>query len=391
MCIVHIVQRDKFTSGYINFMKIYMNEYHHHFIVLKKEQELKVVNQEGMVFVEDFCSKLDQATAHLLSCAEMIIVTGVFSSFQILRRLPKRILSKTYLHFWGAEFYGWAENQGKRSIKENLRFQIRKKCFKRCAGYIFLIDGEYENFQKIFGIKKRHFIAPMPDDPCKDYKLADFRKKRNENCVKVLVGNSATESNQHMEVIDWLQRYRSHSIQIYMPLSYGEDTYREIVIQYAQKKLGNRFFPILHYMDGKDYMEFVSQMDIGIFNNNRQQAMGNIQMCLGLGKKVFLREDTSMWKRYLKDGYMIFPIRNIEDMDYEAFRAVPSEMKEKNSSIYDEKESYLKEKSLWETTIKYILGGGVTSSTKISFSGNAAGFSKLYPIQPQDCYGGAAA
>ena len=47
-------------------------------------------------------------------------------------------------------------------------------------------------------------------------------------------------------------------------------------------------------MNNKDYIQFLNQIDIAVFNHNRQQAMGTIRSLLGMGKKpvwhqIFLR------------------------------------------------------------------------------------------------------
>ena len=39
-------------------------------------------------------------------------------------------------------------------------------------------------------------------------------------------------------------------------------------------------------------------IEIAIFNNDRQQAMGNITALLGMKSKVFIRDDTSMWSNF---------------------------------------------------------------------------------------------
>ena len=41
-------------------------------------------------------------------------------------------------------------------------------------------------------------------------------------------------------------------------------------------------------MPYSSYISFLGSIDIGIFNNNRQQGMGNITNLLYLGKKVYL-------------------------------------------------------------------------------------------------------
>ena len=51
MSIVHVVHRDKFTSGYINFMKTEMGN-ENIFITLKDGFELSLVDEENIYYIE---------------------------------------------------------------------------------------------------------------------------------------------------------------------------------------------------------------------------------------------------------------------------------------------------------------------------------------------------
>ncbi len=360
MSIVHVVHRDKFTSGYINFMKTEMGS-ENIFITLKDGFELSLVDEENIYYIENYpdCRRNSQIL-RILEESNLIIFTGIFDSLGLLRFLPRHILKKTYLQFWGGDFYYFAERRPLTDVSWNYWKHERVKCFKKCAGFIFLIEGEYEKFQESFKIRKPYFVAPMPADSRIHFRIKELRGKRRGSCTKVLIGNSATSTNHHMGVIDWIARYRDEDMEVYIPLSYGGDNeYCEKIMAYAADKLGDKFYPVLNYMDLNSYIEFVADMDIGIFNNNRQQAMGNILMCLGLGKKVYLREDTSMWARYVEDGYQVFPIKKTECMTYEGFIDFDEAAGVKNQMLYDEKETEDKAIRLWEKVIKPFWGGVV--------------------------------
>ncbi|MDT4885149.1 hypothetical protein FQZ97_1213590 [compost metagenome] len=60
------------------------------------------------------------------------------------------------------------------------------------------------------------------------------------------------------------------------------------------------------------YLNFLGRVDIAIFNHKRQQAMGNIITLLGLGKKVYMRNDVSSWRTFSKAGIKIYEVSSIE-------------------------------------------------------------------------------
>lgn len=363
MKIVHFVSRDKFTSGYINFMKIKMRDYEHSFIILSKGFPLSLIDENSIYYIKDF-KKIRKAADIMneLQKCDIVIVSGVWFDVQYaLNQLSNRILHKTYLHFWGGDFYFLAENKSIRHIKWHIKKILLELCWYRSAGLIFLIDGEYEKYVELGGIKKPHYIAPMPGDPCKENQLADYRQKRNEekDTVKILVGNSATETNAHIEVFKMLKNFPRDRIKVFVPLSYGDKgTYLNFVITKGKELLGSAFYPILDYMEKEEYIKLLSTMDIAVFNNNRQQAMGNISLLLGLGAKVFLRDDTTMWKRFSDEGYTIYPITMIMDTSFNELVQFSEKDRSKNEMISDSRDSMKLSEDAW--TEIFERGGYIT-------------------------------
>ena len=181
---------------------------------------------------------------------------------------------------------------------------------------IFLIKGENEKFEEITNLHKPYFIGSFPaysEREC-DYDV-NFEPE-NEN--RVLIGNSATIDNNHIEIFNMLSKWRDR-IKIVVPLSYGEAEYREEVKKCGSEIFKHNFIPIEHYMDRQDYINLLSTCKVGIFDNNRQRALGNIDILLHLGKKVYLRNGTSMWDMFREKGICIHDVREIAEGSLEDF------------------------------------------------------------------------
>ena len=71
-------------------------------------------------------------------------------------------------------------------------------------------------------------------------------------------------------------------------------------------------------------------------------------MMLAMGKKVYLRDDTSMWKRYIDEGYIVFSIKKALRLQYQEFIKFDKESALNNERIYDENETIEKIKSKWD-------------------------------------------
>jgi hypothetical protein len=357
--ILHIVHRDKFTSGYVNFMKKEMQTYKHYFVISNKGFELELANEDNVVFIDGYKKRdsLKQIIAIATEC-DLIVATGIFESMDaFLLKFPNSILNKTYLHFWGGDFYLLRDKVSLHHVRTCLSNYKRKSLFKKCAGFIFLIDGEYDKFVDITHIKKKHYVAPMPGDPYKKINFIELQQeldqcKKNDGKIKILVGNSATKTNMHIEAFKKLKKFSMEKMEIYVPLSYGDEKYRDMVLQKGKSILGKAFHPITEYMPEAEYIYLLASMNVGIFNNNRQQAMGNISIMLGLGKKLFLRDDTSMWKRYHNKGYIIYPIDDIDSLELEKFVYFDDKDRKRNQLLYEKNGSVNKIINAWNNVFQ---------------------------------------
>ena len=73
-------------------------------------------------------------------------------------------------------------------------------------------------------------------------------------------------------------------------------------------------------MPKKQYYNHLKDIDIAIFNNNRQQAMGNIAALTLLGAKVYIRDDTTMWNHFVLDnGFRLYSMNSICELNFDSF------------------------------------------------------------------------
>lgn len=339
MRIVHIVARDKFTNGYIKFMVSQFKDYPQIFFTTRGSYYL---DRSSLACIYDVDQQIElirnQQYSAMLRSADKIIISGVWVQTELMVAFLKiGLIKKTFFHFWGGDFYSYREPAG--SLKSLVVRNLFFLAFSKAAGLVFLIDGEYEQFKRITHVSNRSFIAPEPDDPSDIKDWPDFSKYRNETVhrsINVLVGNSATASNFHEEVFERLKQYKTEWMKVYVPLSYGNTGYRETVVDKGFTMFGDSFSPLLDFMDSKDYIKFLTGMDVAIFYCDRQQAMGTINLLLGLGKKVYLRRGTSMWNAYVEQGFTIFDADSINQLSYEEFYGFDRMARRKNMERADE-------------------------------------------------------
>lgn len=338
MRIVHIVNRDKFTVGYINFMKK-MSGYDHIFFIHKEGWELHLESDENIFFVSTYNDLSKKIYNMYLKDADLIIISGFFFWKEMYPFIRHSIFKKTYIHLWGGDFYCLKSNK---SFKERVINRIKKYLLSNAGGVINLISNDYIELCKYCTPKGKHFLAPMCGDGTAQELVSSLRlSEKSRNPISIIVGNSATETNQHFDILKGLSRFKDENIEIVCPLSYGCTEYADSVIQFGTKIFGNKFVPLLKYMDKKMYYEYIAKSCVAVFNNNRQQAMGNINAALGLGCKVYIRSDAPMWEEYYKKRkYEVFKVEDIDSMTFDEFVRISDEQIAANQKRYIKSSDY---------------------------------------------------
>ena len=184
-------------------------------------------------------------------------------------------------------------------------------------GLITHLNGDYLYAKKTYNVKGNYFYCLIYlSNVFGNY---NFEKRVNKE-IKIQVGNSADFSNNHLEIFEKLRNVKDNNIKIVCPLSYGENNkYTKKVIEKGKHIFGKKFIPILEYLPFKEYLKLLSEIDIAIFNHDRQQAMGNIITLIGLGKKVYLRDDISTWNSLNEINLKVFSFNN-SDFSLELLR-----------------------------------------------------------------------
>ncbi len=288
--ILHIFPNQKFTQPFIDFVNNNFPPSEHLFLVIGAKDFVKI--ESNNIIILSHISLMKNLFLFLKSLynAERIIFHSLFfneRTLQIVLFQPW-LLKKSYWIMWGGDFY-FPETQPR----------IRKKIIKK-IGHCIGNKGDYEFVKDIYSARSKRIFSIMY--PSNLYKEISYQQTYTNDCINILVGNSANPSNNHIEVFEKLLNYNRDKIMIYSPLSYGgaDEEYTKKVINKGKDLFGDRFKPMEEFIPFNEYIEFLSKIDIALFNPDRQQAFGNIITLLGFGKKVYLKSSVSTFS-LLKD------------------------------------------------------------------------------------------
>lgn len=292
--ILHLVEHEKFIPAFINLIADHLNSRRHHFFFIHNGH--RYTPQGGEIVTRNAAptgaARYLLSLARELNRADKIVLHGLFNSRLILLLfLQPWLLHKCYWIIWGGDLYTYAINEG--GSKWRLKEWFRRPLIRRFGHLVTYVPGDVELARQWYGARGQyHECLVYPSNTYHHIELPDHHHEG----LQILVGNSADRSNEHIEVLQKLQAHRDTPLKVFVPLSYGDNTYAEAVIEQGQRLLGDRLVPLRDFMPYDAYLRLLGGIDIAIFNHRRQQGMGNIIALLGMGKTVYLRSDTTSWK-----------------------------------------------------------------------------------------------
>lgn len=347
--ILHLSMDDKFTD-----MALYYFE-----LLNPKNNTLVVYTDKQPKFVKTNCTWVNRS-----NIIERINITDydlvIFHSlpsvlFYFIKKLPKNI-PIVWLG-WGYDYYdllpekllldktfqvsnmdrgrGFNFKGFKEAIKKII-FPNKNKIIERINYFSPVLESEYKMVKEALNCRDfPEYIYFNYGSLEKNYIKGFDGKLVNGN--NILVGNSATDTNNHVEIFDLLNTLAlGDSTKIICPLSYGNDTYKKNIINIGNNILGERFEPLVEFMNIDDYISKIISCRVVVMNHVRQQAFGNIITMLYLGAKVFLREENPIYIFLKNKGAIIYSIQGLEknnDLIYE--KLIDSEVVKNQNILRD--------------------------------------------------------
>jgi len=232
--------------------------------------------------------------------------------------------------FWGGELYDDAEIYPYAIIGPSTRallgrttpYQLLRHGYKQVVRYLHQKGLKYS--LKLDAISKIKLVGISDVDEAHYFKSLGILKEGIEPIrffyyraeelgpeilpsperKNILVGNSAAFTNNHLEIFELVAALNLTGQQLVVPLGYSDnDGYVERLSQKAKRLLGNRYQPVLDFMDINAYQAKLRDCGYAIFNHLRQQALGTILMALQMGLRVFLNREGRNYLFFKRLGF----------------------------------------------------------------------------------------
>lgn len=294
MRILHILPFVEYGKNFISLLERNQDHHSHVFYITNQELEGKI-NHKVLTGLRQY---FDLYFAFLKY--DKVFCHGLFNNrHNVLYLFVPFKKDKFYWVVWGGDLYFY-KHKGV-GFKDQLAEFVRKLLLKKVSNILSGTLGDYHLITEIYNNKAQlHFV--------KYYLPIHYLSHINKPLVSnVLIGNSASSTNNHSEIIERLVReVVLNSKKFYFPLSYGDNKYAEEIIKIGEISLKGKFFPITEYMHYENYIDLLKEIDVAVMYHDRQQALGNIIQLLALGKKVYIRSDTTHYSQLVGEGFILF-------------------------------------------------------------------------------------
>jgi hypothetical protein len=279
------------------------------YIVLSEHDDLKHIKSNNLDLIKSKPTK-DTFDFLLKNISNKSIL--IFHSFTenykyFLDSLP-RYIPKIWL-FWGYEGYNslpYSYYIGYKSYNAGYPKSIlsKIKCIKNYVSNFFITPHNKLHQQMIrkmdycaTWVEKDFFLAQKFNENLKHVYFSYYTSEllrfhlledTQSNFDKILLGNSANPTNNHIEALEYLYSIK-YKGEILCPLSYGgSETYIKNVMEFAKSKFGENFIPLTSFMPLVEYQALINSCGIVWMNHQRQQAAGNLFVAFCTNKTVIL-------------------------------------------------------------------------------------------------------
>lgn len=369
----HLLTDEKFIDGFIDAAEKVapgLNVYIFTFSGPPKyvKSELKIRLPLGTPGLTEYLSKLngdDKVFVHWFSD----------ELFPHLNHVPSDV--KIGLMFWGGDFLE-QHPEFIKHIYEPLTFKIVERLHRRSAFYktvnpVVLLRQVYDfcttqyRWRKYYAkavdircaflkrlnlfchwnIEDMHIVqrlyGGMPEfkNFFYDFGFSQFEEINEIDAVNdekiIWLGNSATFPNNHADAIVHLKDYAKENIKFIAPLSYGNVRYRNIVSRMAKRYFGNKFIILKDFIPFSEYLKIIKGVDVVVMYHKRTQGAANIFALLRMGKKVFLKPESTIFTLAHKNGIKVFNANSIAGMPFQEFiQPLTFAEKKQNQAIVNE-------------------------------------------------------
>lgn len=318
---LHIIYDSVYSYSFVEFINKNFNKDSHTFLLLRSNNyaiggDFFEKNNNIIIFDNE------ETLKYYLMRARVIIVHYLHEYFCSAYRKIKPP-GQLYWGFWGGDLYNYIQMEQfglkTQGVLDSLGISNnceeisidRNYTIRHLTGFFAFDYSEYQLLKSHFVTNAKYidFIYPNPVDKfSSNFSVNDSSGQlKNKDKIKILVGNSANPSNNHMEILEILSKMDNNHFEIVLPLSYGgSKTYINYITEYTKLNFPNNCIILYELLSPDGYDLMLKDIDVVIFNHMRQQGVGNIRRLIRLRKAVYLNSKSTLYNFLVNSGIRVF-------------------------------------------------------------------------------------
>lgn len=330
--ILHILDEEKFLKKAIQIFNDILPKDNVYLIgVNNRKSEIfhERIQLENIFYVETGSSRYKRVFQEYAKKADIIFFHNLYKSYKLnlYSLIPNNTKNVWYL--WGAEIYGLNPRtnnllpltqkayNSNLSILKLLRKRVLSKIKKNYEWYLFKkiltdkIDYVLTNISEDIDLLESYIHNSTSKGWFTYFSFSEqnWEEKIVLKRNNILIGNSSSETNNHVDAFELIRGKDISQRKIYVPLSYGDEDYKRVVILKGRNLLKEKMVPLTEFLSFDEYNSIIKSCSILIMNHKRQQAFNTIMMAIAAGCKVFLRDENTIYSCLKREGFLVFSVQ----------------------------------------------------------------------------------
>lgn len=329
------MKKQKFTADISQFYDVHLNNGEHEICYFRQRSDESLIQKEislpqkEIYFGRNILSGLLRFYRAVRSYDYIAFHSYLYPYWlKGFLALVPGIVKKLIWIEWGADLYTWkSDNHGPLGKLKN---HVEKKLRTKCAAAVCIFPPDCDHYRQEFpNSRAKVYYAPYCGaEAPEEYRNYDPHSRlaessKNSDTIYIQVGHSATPAVQHIRVLDMLKRFADRNIRIFLPLSYGDELYAEKVRKYAEELFPGKVICLREMMPKQEYFELLRRVDIAVFHTYRQIALGNIKRMLFRNVKIYMPENSVMYRYFSDNSAPVQKSEELESCSFEELISVP--------------------------------------------------------------------
>ena len=337
MKILHLINDWVFDNAVIrNFSAMEENgKLHNKFVILRSSDDkvLRKIELPNLVeVVQTDTEECKWLRAELFDVIWVHAITNIKASFILSLAMRPIIMWSTwgydYVRFANRWLYGprttrlWFKVTSTRSaVKTILTYLVAKtswvrflphlhcRFFRMVDFYSTVVPDEEVLLSRIVRPSARRLAFHYTSKTNHEILLPQV----NLDVKRIWIGNSATLTNNHLDVFPILEEYRE--FEMHAPLSYSTTTSdkaaAEVIESDGRSRFGERFVAHKEFLPFDEYVRLMGQCAVFVFAHRRQQSGGNSTLALKMGGCVIMDERNPILSHVKRNGITVYSLLDL--------------------------------------------------------------------------------